>query len=265
MEQSVLDDIINRLLEVRVRPGKQVQLSESEIRQLCVVSREIFLQQPNLLDLEAPIKICGDIHGQYSDLLRLFEYGGLPPKANYLFLGDYVDRGKQSLETICLLLAYKIKNPENFFLLRGNHEYCFNCLPVAALIDEKILCMHGGLSPDLQNLDQIRNLQRPTDVPDTGLLCDLLWSDPSKEVKGWGMNDRGVSYTFGADKVQEYLQKHDLDLICRAHQPSDNVFRSTTTTKPGNPSTAANVFGSTTTAKPGNTPAGVKSILGTKV
>ncbi|CAK7341107.1 unnamed protein product [Dovyalis caffra] len=221
MEQAVLDDIIKRLLEVRGKPGKQVQLSESEIRQLC------------------------DIHGQYSDLLRLFEYGGFPPHANYLFLGDYVDRGKQSLETICLLLAYKIKYPENFFLLRGNHECasinriygfydeckrrfnvrlwktftdCFNCLPVAALIDEKILCMHGGLSPDLNHLDQIRNLQRPTDVPDTGLLCDLLWSDPSKDVQGWGMNDRGVSYTFGPDKVTEFLQKQDLDLICRAHQ-----------------------------------------------
>ncbi|OWM71673.1 hypothetical protein CDL15_Pgr005861 [Punica granatum] len=245
MEQSVLDGIISRLLEVRNRPGKQVQLSESEIRQLCVVSKEIFLRQPNLLELEAPLKICGDIHGQYSDLLRLFEYGGFPPKANYLFLGDYVDRGKQSLETICLLLAYKIKYPENFFLLRGNHECasinriygfydeckrrfnvrlwktftdCFNCLPVAALIDEKILCMHGGLSPDLQKLDQIRNMQRPTDVPDTGLLCDLLWSDPSRAVQGWGMNDRGVSYTFGADKVSEFLQKFDLDLICRAHQ-----------------------------------------------
>lgn len=191
------------------------------------------------------VDLSGDIHGQYSDLLRLFEYGGLPPQSNYLFLGDYVDRGKQSLETICLLLAYKIKYPENFFLLRGNHECasinriygfydeckrrfnvrvwkvftdCFNCLPVAALIDEKILCMHGGLSPDLHNLDQIRNLQRPTDVPDTGLLCDLLWSDPSKEVQGWGMNDRGVSYTFGSDKVSEFLQKHDLDLVCRAHQ-----------------------------------------------
>ncbi|KAK9185303.1 hypothetical protein WN943_025659 [Citrus x changshan-huyou] len=245
MEQAVLDDIIKRLLEVRGRPGKQVQLSESEIRQLCVESREIFLKQPNLLELEAPIKICGDIHGQYSDLLRLFEYGGLPPKANYLFLGDYVDRGKQSLETICLLLAYKIKYPENFFLLRGNHECasinriygfydeckrrfnvrlwktftdCFNCLPVAALIDEKILCMHGGLSPDLHSLDQIRSLQRPTDVPDTGLLCDLLWSDPSKDIQGWGMNDRGVSFTFGADKVTDFLQKHDLDLVCRAHQ-----------------------------------------------
>jgi diadenosine tetraphosphatase ApaH/serine/threonine PP2A family protein phosphatase len=137
------------------------------------------------------LQICGDIHGQYYDLLRLFEYGGFPPEANYLFLGDYVDRGKQSLETICLLLAYKIKYPENFFVLRGNHECasinriygfydeckrryniklwktftdCFNCLPIAAIIDEKIFTMHGGLSPDLNSMEQIRRVMRPTDV-----------------------------------------------------------------------------------------------------
>ena len=187
-------------------------MTENEVRSLCLKSREIFLSQPILLELEAPLKICGDIHGQYTDLLRLFEYGGFPPEANYLFLGDYVDRGKQSLETICLLLAYKIKYPENFFILRGNHECasinriygfydecefasisycfhirstnydfhfelgkrryniklwktftdCFNCLPVSAIVDEKILCMHGGLSPELLNLDQIKRIMRPT-------------------------------------------------------------------------------------------------------
>ncbi|KAK4367189.1 hypothetical protein RND71_015069 [Anisodus tanguticus] len=174
MDPAGVERMIEKLIEIRSsKPGKLVQLSESEIKQLCVASRDIFLKQPNLLELEAPIKICGDIHGQYSDLLRLFEYGGFPPKANYLFL---------------------------------------------ALIDEKILCMHGGLSPDLSSLDQIRNLPRPTAIPDTGLLCDLLWSDPGKDVKGWGMNDRGVSYTFGPDKVSEFLSKHDLDLVCRAHQ-----------------------------------------------
>ncbi|THF94376.1 hypothetical protein TEA_029359 [Camellia sinensis var. sinensis] len=246
MDEALIDDIIRRLLDAKNgRVPKQVQITEAEIRQLCVASKEIFLSQPNLLELEAPIKICGDVHGQFSDLLRLFEYGGYPPEANYLFLGDYVDRGKQSIETICLLLAYKIKYKENFFLLRGNHECasinriygfydeckrrfnvrvwktftdCFNCLPVAALIDEKILCMHGGLSPDLRNLDQIRNIARPVDVPDQGLICDLLWADPDKDIEGWGENDRGVSYTFGADKVSEFLQKHDLDLVCRAHQ-----------------------------------------------
>ncbi|KAL6645961.1 hypothetical protein ACP70R_000984 [Stipagrostis hirtigluma subsp. patula] len=249
MDGSTVEELIRRLLDgkkhSKVAAGKKVQLNEAEIRHLCVAAKEIFLSQPNLLELEAPINVCGDIHGQFSDLLRLFEYGGLPPAANYLFLGDYVDRGKQSIETICLLLAYKIRYPDNFFLLRGNHECasinriygfydeckrrfsvrlwklftdCFNCLPVAAVIDDKILCMHGGLSPDLDSLDRIREIQRPVDVPDQGLLCDLLWSDPDRDSSGWGDNDRGVSFTFGADKVAEFLNKHDLDLICRAHQ-----------------------------------------------
>jgi len=94
----------------------------------------------------------------------------------------------------------------------------FNCLPVAAIIDEKIFCMHGGLSPDLQSMEQIRRIMRPTDVPDTGLLCDLLWSDPDKDLSGWGENDRGVSFTFGGEVVQKFLHKHDMDLVCRAHQ-----------------------------------------------
>ncbi|KAB1204413.1 Serine/threonine-protein phosphatase PP1 isozyme 9 [Morella rubra] len=260
MDKGVLDDIIRRLLDGK--GGKQVQLSEGEIRQLCVNARQIFLSQPNLLEIRAPIRICGqlshpvscfiwswqlagDIHGQYLDLLRLFEYGGYPPAANYLFLGDYVDRGKQSLETICLLLAFKVRYPDKVFLLRGNHEDakinriygfydeckrrfnvrlwkiftdCFNCLPVAALIGDKILCMHGGLSPELQNLDQIKEIQRPTDVPDSGLLCDLLWSDPDSHVQGWGDSDRGVSFTFGPDRVDDFLAKNNLDLICRGHQ-----------------------------------------------
>lgn len=89
---------------------------------LIVKFKDIISIQPVFLELEAPLAIVGDIHGQYYDLLRLFDYGGFPPKTNYLFLGDYVDRGKQSIETISLLMAYKIKYPENFFLLRGNHE-----------------------------------------------------------------------------------------------------------------------------------------------
>lgn len=136
MDPIAVDNIIERLTEVRsTKSGKLVQLSEAEIKQLCAASREIFIKQPNLLELEAPIKICGDIHGQYSDLLRLFEYGGFPPQSNYLFLGDYVDRGRQSLETICLMLAYKIRYPENFFLLRGNHE-CASINRIYGFYDE---------------------------------------------------------------------------------------------------------------------------------
>lgn len=187
--------------------GRNVKIREKDISLLCKITREIFMEQPVFLELEAPIKICGDTHGQFSDLLRLFEYGGFPPEANYLFLGDYVDRGKNSLETIILLLAYKVKFKENFFLLRGNHECgqinriygfydeckrrysiriwkefqdVFNCMPIAALIDDKILCMHGGLSPELVTVAQLQQITRPTEVPENGLLCDLLWSDPEK-------------------------------------------------------------------------------------
>ena len=232
----------------------------------------------------------GDIHGQYYDLLRLFEYGGFPPEANYLFLGDYVDRGKQSLETICLLLAYKIKYPENFFILRGNHE-CASINRIYGFYDECVCGRAVPCCPFLTSADWIprqtqiqyqtvenlyrlfqllancrhhrredfhnawRAKSRPAvdgtnteshasdrcaghrcvglpfvqpsnlilaiDAARTcfpGLLCDLLWSDPDKDITGWSENDRGVSFTFGPDVVSRFLQKHDMDLICRAHQ-----------------------------------------------
>ena len=198
-----------------------------------------------LIEVSAPIKVVGDIHGQYTDLLRMFEFSGFPPASNYVFLGDYVDRGKQSLETIVLLLCFKLCYPTTFFLLRGNHESAtinriygfydeckrrygvrlwksfsdlFNVFPIAVLIDNKILGMHGGLSPHLNELADIKAIQRPTDVPDFGLMCDLLWSDPDPSIEGWGSNDRGVSYTFGTSVVREFLSQHSLDLVVRAHQ-----------------------------------------------
>lgn len=222
MSQPEVDSAIEMLLSVIKQPvGTEVHLPEENIMKIVRTAREIFLQQPMLLEIGCPINICGDTHGQYSDLLRLFEIGGFPPQSNYLFLGDYVDRAKQSIEVISLVLCYKIKYPEKFFLLRGNHECaslnriygfydeckrrysvklwrifadCFNCMPVAAVVEDKILCMHGGLSPDLDNLSQIYDIPRPTDVPDEGLLCDLLWSDPDPNVMGWGYNPRLVHY-----------------------------------------------------------------------
>mmetsp|Transcript_9608 Transcript_9608/g.21053 ORF Transcript_9608/g.21053 Transcript_9608/m.21053 type:complete len:301 (-) Transcript_9608:221-1123(-) len=241
-----VDGAIAQLLSVRnAPPGTEVNLSEDLIVKLVRAAREIFLQQPMLIEVRAPINICGDTHGQYSDMLRLFEVGGFPPDSNYIFLGDYVDRAKQSIEVITLAICYKIKYPESFFLLRGNHECaslnriygfydeckrrysvklwrifadCFNCMPVSAVVEDKILCMHGGLSPDLDHLSQTFDIPRPTDVPDEGLLCDLLWADPDLNVMGWGYNARGVSYTFGHDIISDFLSRHDLDLICRAHQ-----------------------------------------------
>jgi serine/threonine-protein phosphatase PP1 catalytic subunit len=247
-----VDNILERLLAVRGnKPGKTVDLKEEEIKYLIDKSLPLFKEAKMLIELEAPLRVCGDIHGQYYDLLRIFEHCGYPGEYNYLFLGDYVDRGKQSIESICLLLTYKIKYPTKVHLLRGNHESSvtnriygfydeckrrynvrlwrnftelFNYLPVAALIDEKILCMHGGLSPDLRNFSSINEISRPTDIPDTGLLCDLLWSDPDKDVLEFDENDRGVSVVFGEKIVQEFNRKNDLDLIIRAHQVVDDGY-----------------------------------------
>ncbi|KAI1137094.1 phosphoprotein phosphatase PPZ [Hypoxylon sp. FL0543] len=241
-----LDDFIKRLLDAAYagKVTKSVCLKNAEIVAICQRARECFLSQPALLELDPPVKIVGDVHGQYTDLIRMFEMCGFPPSANYLFLGDYVDRGKQSLETILLLLCYKLKYPENFFLLRGNHECAnvtrvygfydeckrrcnvkiwktfidtFNTLPIAAIVAGKIFCVHGGLSPALSHMDDIRNIARPTDVPDYGLLNDLLWSDPADMEADWEANERGVSYCFGKKVITDFLAAHDFDLVCRAH------------------------------------------------
>jgi serine/threonine-protein phosphatase PP1 catalytic subunit len=241
-----LDDMIQRLLDAAYagKVTKTVCLKNAEIFAICSAAREVFLSQPALLELAPPVKIVGDIHGQYTDLIRMFEMCGFPPNSNYLFLGDYVDRGKQSLETILLLMCYKLKFPENFFLLRGNHECAnvtrvygfydeckrrcnikvwkafvdtFNTLPIAAIVAQKIFCVHGGLSPSLSHMDDIRQIARPTDVPDYGLLNDLLWSDPADMENDWESNERGVSYCFGKKVIMEFLQRHDFDLVCRAH------------------------------------------------
>lgn len=247
MTDEKIDKIISKLLSVKEKPeGTSAKLTQEEIMILIKKVRPIFMEQPNLLELRAPITIVGDIHGQYHDLLRIFEIEQYPPRTNYLFLGDYVDRGKQSIETVCLLFCYKIKYPGNFFLLRGNHECSyinrvygfyeelqmyysvniwrlfndvFKCMPIAAIIDDKIFCIHGGISPSLTSLDDIRKMERPVEVPETGLLCDLLWSDPNPTIDGdWEDNVRGTSYEYGVKPVQEFLDRNNFDLVCRAHQ-----------------------------------------------
>lgn len=252
-----IDKIIQELLHP---PHKNLVenskiLHENVLTQLSQKARAVLLNQPMLLELESPIKICGDIHGQYTDLLKIFQLCGYPPYTNYLFLGDYVDRGKNSIETIALLFAFKIKYPENFFILRGNHESgsinrvygffdeckrrysiklyytindCFNCLPIAAVISDKIFCCHGGISPHLHNLNQIRHLIRPCYIPDNlgdnkSILVDLLWSDPAtpehKKDKGkWLPNDRGISYIFDEVLLEQFLKHFHLELLVRGHQ-----------------------------------------------
>lgn len=245
--QDVVDVTIAELLKAQnYAIGTMVTLPMNAINTILARARDIMMEQPMLVEVDPPLNICGDTHGQYYDLLRLFEMGGLPsPEQKYLFLGDYVDRSHQSIEVMILLLCYKIKYPESVYLLRGNHECAsinriygfydeckrrynirvwrnfvdlFNCMPVSGLVAGRILCMHGGLSPELVNLDKIREISRPCKIPDFGLLCDLVWSDPEPDTTGWGISDRGVSYTFGNDILRKMCKSLDIDLVCRAHQ-----------------------------------------------
>lgn len=220
-------------------------LEEEDVRVLCELAKDILVDEGNVQKVRTPVTICGDIHGQFYDLLELFRVGGECPKTNYLFLGDFVDRGHYSVETFLLLLALKVRYPDRMTLLRGNHEsrqitqvygfydeclrkygssniwkFCtdvFDFLSLAAVIDDRIICVHGGLSPSVPAVDHIRLLDRKREVPHDGAMCDLLWSDP-EDVRGWGLSPRGAGYLFGADVVDKFNETNRLELIARAHQ-----------------------------------------------
>ena len=191
------------------------------------------------------------MHGDIDALLYIFHTHGYPPDTSYLFLGDYVDRGPHGVECMCLLLALRLLYPRAVSLLRGNHEstltisygfrneclaklgndtwetfLCvFNRLPYAALLQDRMLCLHGGLSPSLTTLHDLQGLPRPTPIPDSGLVCDLMWSDPEVGLRGWASNiSRGCSYTYGEDVVDRFCEKNDLQLLVRAHQIVDDGY-----------------------------------------
>lgn len=244
-ENSRLDDIIERLM---IR-NSRIRIPMTDVLYLISESKSVFQKEPIVLELKPPINICGDIHGQYSDLLRLLDMNPPLPQTRYLFLGDYVDRGPQSLEVICLLLALKLKYPDNIYMIRGNHEcqemtelygfarecvakqskkvylgFCelFNWMPIVAIISHKIFCVHGGLSPVFESLEQIKAIKRPTTIPDTGLLADLLWSDPEKRVKEWGPSERGVTFVWGWSPAKRFLEANKFSVLVRAHQLAMN-------------------------------------------
>ncbi|VDP37905.1 unnamed protein product [Soboliphyme baturini] len=241
-----------RVEKMMIRMLEGQQPSRRDLSWLVDKMITVLSMEPMLLELDPPIIICGDVHGQLTDLLRLFNHVGWPEECRYLFLGDYVDRGERSVETIALLFLLKLCYPTKLYLLRGNHETaminriygfydeCVNkydesiwiqfqvkhslyvmCV-FCALVAKRIFCTHGGLSQSLTNWDQIKNLKKPAEVPEQGLLCDLLWSDP--DPVGKGDPNRGVSYLFGPDVVTEFCQNMGVDLIARAHQVVPNGF-----------------------------------------
>jgi len=220
-------------------------LPEADLKELCELVKEILLEESNVQPIASPVTICGDIHGQFYDLLELFKTGGEIPNTNYLFMGDFVDRGYYSLETFSLLLAFKARYPDKITLLRGNHEsrqitqvygfydecqqkygnanawkYCtqvFDYLTLAALVEGEILGVHGGLSPDIRTLDQIRTIPRNQEIPHEGPFCDLMWSDP-EDIETWQASTRGAGWLFGSKVTDEFARVNGLELVCRAHQ-----------------------------------------------
>jgi len=184
------------------------QLSKAQVCRICKQAIDVLKKEPNLMKIDGPVIVVGDIHGQYYDLIHMLKLAGNPEKSNYLFLGDYVDRGIFGMEVMILLLSLKINLPSKFVLLRGNHESrsmtenftfrqevldrydegtyeqfleVFDSLPLACVVDEKYLAMHGGISPLIQKIEEINHIERFKEVPLDGMFCDLLWADPMKD------------------------------------------------------------------------------------
>ncbi|OHT12871.1 Serine/threonine protein phosphatase PP1 isozyme 4 [Tritrichomonas foetus] len=246
-ERKDIENIYNELYSKRdLAQGEYVPLDENKLRWICDKSIEYLSRDNILLDLNAPISVVGDVHGQFSDAMKFIEIGGNPATTKYLFLGDYVDRGFNSIETITALLCLKLLYPQNVYMLRGNHETeeisqlygfyeecemryttdlwkkyneVFTYLPLAAVISQRIFCVHGGISQHMQSIKDIEDIKRPLKtIEEDSFISDLLWADPSPDITGYQSSERGTSYTFGQDVAEEFLRENDYDLICRAHQ-----------------------------------------------
>lgn len=244
------------------REGKLTQI---QVLKIIKMATKIFESESNLLHIPSPVNVCGDVHGQFYDLCKLFEICGDPDKTSFLFLGDYVDRGSYSLEVLLLLYSMKINHPKTFTLLRGNHETkqmtqhftfkseclvkysidvyheslkSFCALPIAAIMNKQFFCVHGGISKDIKYISDVDKINRfQVDFPSHGAFCDLMWSDPSNEfdnepyginnkVKDFSENyERGCSYMYSYNAVCQFLERNNLLSVIRAHQAQDKGYR----------------------------------------
>jgi serine/threonine-protein phosphatase 2B catalytic subunit len=243
---------------VRSHLQQEGRIDKPECVEIITLATQVLRNEGNLLELLDPVTIVGDIHGQFFDLLRILELGGSFENTKYLFLGDYVDRGAFSVEVVLLLYSIKLNYPKNVFLLRGNHEcrqmtsffnfrseclykydtevydlimHSFDALPVSCIVNNKFIAVHGGISPELNSLQDIANLNRNSEPPRSGLFCDLLWSDPIDNDAGncaekFKANEvRGCSYYYGSVAVNSFLKKNKLLSVLRAHEAQPDGYK----------------------------------------
>ena len=242
--QLNLDDLIERQLDA-------LAPSEAEFRQLINQAIPVFDAEPNIIEInDRELLICGDSHGQLYDVKYLFQITRGVEKFSFLFLGDYVDRGDYSVELLALLLCLKLKYKERMFLLRGNHEtravnrdygfyrdlvsrydasadelweLCnrlFDFMPLAAIVDKRLFCVHGGLSPLMKSLEDVRTCERRVEPEIESMMAHLLWSDPGS-VDTWRRTQRRTGYFFGENLITEFLEREGLKMIVRAHEQVD--------------------------------------------
>uniref|UniRef100_A0A7S0AJV3 Serine/threonine-protein phosphatase n=1 Tax=Pyrodinium bahamense TaxID=73915 RepID=A0A7S0AJV3_9DINO len=240
--RACVQDDLDAQIEYVLQKG---HLTEAQCQALCEAAHKLLQEEPNCVQVQCPVTIVGDVHGQFQDVKEMLHICGPPPDTNYLFLGDYVDRGRCSVRTVTLAFLLKVRYPERVVLLRGNHECrqitqvygfyeecmrlygntsiwkvfteAFDYLPLTAVLENRIFCTHAGLSPSLPSLDDIGQLDRVQEVPHSGPICDLLWSDPN-DVPGWCFSVRGAGFQFGQDITEQFLHANGLTLIVRGHQ-----------------------------------------------
>ena len=220
--------------------------SEESIVSLAQAVQDIFAKSPMCLDISGEFVTIGDLHGHVFDLIRILARFGMPPHRNYLLLGDYVDRGNFSVETIVLIYLLKVLYPANVYVVRGNHEMhalcaqfgfrqevqatyksphvfnvfvkSFGFMPIAARVNGNVFCVHGGIGPKLTSIDVLETIPRPLVEFDQGLADQVLWSDPSGEVDEFQPSQRGSGFVFGQAALNRFLEANNLRLLVRGHQ-----------------------------------------------
>eukprot|EP00759_Apiculatamorpha_spiralis_P053306 PhF_6_TR6159/c0_g1_i1/m.9175/K04348/PPP3C, CNA; serine/threonine-protein phosphatase 2B catalytic subunit len=260
----ILDNVMKHFL-------KEGTLSTADALDVMNKATAIFKKEPNILTVQDPVTVVGDLHGQFHDLPALFNVGGDVKTQPYLFLGDYVDRGCFSCEVVLFLYCCKIRYPTSIFMLRGNHECrhmtayfntkkeimfkynqqvydammnSFDALPLAAVLNKKFFCVHGGLSPELHTLEDINRIQRFREPPKRGGMTDLLWSDPmDDEAEARHANthfapneERGCSYVFSFRATCSFLASNKLLCVIRAHEAQEEGYKLYKKTSAGFPS-----------------------------